>query len=254
MLRAADKGLFVGAQLADLHGGRFRRSPGRALLAPPVIPTLAWYDADDLESLTLDSEGRVTTWGDKSGNGHHAAAAGSPAALTLTTFPGKANVLAQRPAIFFDSVNSHRFTSTAPWGSDSSSSAFVALCVQGLVQYRTIIDSAPFGNQWLFDSATQVVFRHSVGQLGSQGNASITQVRPVVAGQLMASNAVRMYLNLTNEQDAHGSAVSAGNAVIGGGASFFHGWMAEVMLFNTTLSTTVAAQIVEYLMAKWGIT
>lgn len=257
MLRSADKRLFVGREVSTSFGpGALVRAP-RAMV-PPVASPAAWYDASDLDTLTL-SDGFVSAWADKSGNALDAAASGS--------MPVVGTPESQRTAVLFRPLESNTSFSSSLGLSDMSFSAFVVGCA-----YSLSGNGSPFGPN--ADGGLQCeILSTGVIQwtksdnvvIGNQSNSGVTAGVPFVVGACLSAGSIDMYFataagGVVTETDSHGQTLSASRTLVIGrvpalfsGPENWRGWLGELLFYDTTLGSTDALATVNYLMSKWGI-
>lgn len=216
---------------------------------------MAWYDASDLANFTFSS-GRVATWLDSSGNGRTATAATS---LMLTCLPQLDGSKPPRRAVFFDVNVDNSLTSSASLA-DTTSSAFAVVALVSYADYRTIFAGSTGANQWVLNSAGRPeVYKAGVAALAAMGTGGVAAGVPFVVGQVISATQCVHYVNTTSETDGHGQTLTAGTLRIGssqdtGASHRFYGWMSELVMYDSTLSTTDADATVGYLMTKWGVT
>jgi len=230
--------------------------PVTAVSAPTEISgCVGWWDASDAASIT-QSGGLVSQWNDKSGQGNHATASGS-ARPTLTagglngrsvmTFDGTATAMTVAANAAFNSNDLTYFvvfrqTSTANKG------VYTKLNADGTsLGFGLVVRSDPA--VWLL-----------------QKNAGAPQV---LTASVNPTTATRIYTvtstaTATGFLDGLSSATATGQTAshslsqavtIGARASseYLNGYIAEIIHFNTALSTADRARVEAYLAAKWGI-
>lgn len=258
MLRASEKRLRVGERLPDVFGGRGldlypNAKPPRLSgpTTPPVSGYVAWYDFSDLATLTHSGQ-RLTAVNDKSSGGFNLSlGAGDIWTSRLLTRPRRAVAL-------FPGTGYFQNTSSGIV-SDFTSSYFVVACVPNFSAFYNLIGpSGTGGVSFRVNQTTGALETDKSGNavLGVQGNASAVALTPFVATSLVSATASTHYLNRTSETDAHAQTPTAGRTLRVGadsGGSIFKGWMGEVIIYDTTLSSGNAESVIDYLMAKWGI-
>lgn len=260
MLRAADKRMRIGERLPDIFGGRavetypVDHKPPRMSFrtTPPVSGYVAHFDASDLDTVTRSS-GVVSALADKTGS-FDATASGSP----LITIPmGLFNGL---PALYFR--GSDNFTSGAGM-SDMSASGFVVGCKETSSGTGTLFGCNNDGGGTLRVTATTGVLgfnKEDVAGIASLSSPTVTPLTPFVAGFTLTSSDCTLWLNLSSETDTHSQTLTASRTLVIGrvptdatNASNWLGWMGEMVLYDTTLSSGDATLVIQYLMTKWGV-
>ena len=263
------------AQVLQNYNASRGRFVGTLPFAPTDISGLSlWFDADDSRTLFSNTSGttRATTdattlalWSDKSGNGRNAyQATGANQPLLKTTVQNNRNV------VRFDGSNDSLATAAAQVANttDGSFTAFAvaqktttsgSLCV--LNQDN---DTATRCSQFLnFGSNSNV---ETIGFVGGVAKSAYT-----LSGTISASN---FYLiesvGNTSTISAYSNGVVGSGAVTGGnlavpsqtvslgsyqgaGTQYLNGDIAEVLLYNSALSSTNRIKVEQYLQNKWGV-
>lgn len=219
---------------------------------PPVSPTRAWFDADDLASLTVTGP-LVTQWSDKSGNGFHATAA-APNAPVLTR--GANGSFNDRRILTFP--NAQVLDSAAP-ADDQTSTVFVVAACNLTNSTRAMIGStADGGHEFRLTSANALEsVKQGVASMGVQSNATMTDHVPFLAVCVQASTtSAEHILNGVSEVDTHAQTLTAGRLLrIGGRSTTSDQWVgsiAEVIMYTTALSSGDITLVSDYLSDKWG--
>jgi hypothetical protein len=226
---------------------------GSNLWTPAQISTAFWVDADDISTITL-SGSNVTQWNDKSGNGNNAVQA-TPAkqpAYSSTGFNSKPSVN------FFN--GSQLIVSTGTFGPNISMFSAVKLNT-GLSFYIRLINISATADQYGFLGALNNNFATFFGSGSSWNDISVNS--PAVS---VTSNNILEVVNPTSGSDAtpyvNGIAQNAKVGTMGtatglqlseGGGQSWEGPVAEIVIVNSGVSTTVRQQIEGYLAWKWGL-
>jgi hypothetical protein len=256
---------------------------------PADIDTALWLDAADASTIT-ESGGAVTTWTDKSGNGHNATAAGNPtySATGMST---------NKPAVQLDGTGDS-FTSsitgigsfnaldvymvtqtTAAAAADTSSALFWGYGNLGSSSgiYPSARGQALVSGTGVLSGESIVTFFEStsfgLGRLGSNSyaraanTAQILNSKNSTNGTLLFANGLQIELNLANQittstNTAPSSTGYATDSDLHFGAVRFSGALgyspaikfAEVIVSSTLLRTTNRQKLEGYLAHKWGLT
>jgi hypothetical protein len=226
--------------------------PVTAVAAPTEISgCVGWWDASDAASIT-QSGGLVSQWNDKSGNNRHATASGG-ARPTLT-----AGGLNGRSVVTFDGTDDQMLISSGFLQVPNVTILSVFKYNSG--QYGGIISSAL---QPADDSSPRLVIHNGSFRTWGYSNFSDTPqgTSPTLvtgrvqagassifqSGLLAAAGAASGSLTTGSTQTAIGSyRTNAGNHL--------NGYIAEIVVFDSALSTSDRARVEAYLAAKWGIT
>ena len=246
--------------------------PGLRTFRPIDIDGCAlWLDAYDATTLTL-SGSNVTQWRDKSGNAYHAVGYNNTATYDATGLNSK-------PALAFSSTKS--MVSPVPAGTfPTAVSTFVVYQFSGAASSsavytiinRTLSQASAFAAPFSAYQNNGQVARY-IGNGTTNGNQRYeftagtiyTNTTPTLYYFNVASNA-----NTTWNESVNGTTTAytltlgtaaygdtASNVCIGGRldtAVFMNGFISEVIMYNTTLTTAQRQQVEGYLANKWKIT
>jgi hypothetical protein len=225
----------------------------------------SWYDASVASSIT-SSANKVSQWNDLSGNGLHLTqGTGAFQPSTGTTTQNGRNVIA------FDSSNlgstSHSFTAnsltvfyvakkTAAGGSANLFSRVISLSLNGGNDYDTTNGMNPM---------------YATNTLGGYSpNSTIYRDSAVVAAQSLtynAANTTAFTLNGSNVSLMHNSTTATGTTsatalnanrfavgatYLGGPDGYLNGWVGELLIYKSVLSTTDINLTRDYLKTKWA--
>lgn len=229
-----------------------------------------WLDANDATTLTL-SGSNVTQWRDKSGNAYHAVGYNNTATYDATGLNSK-------PALAFSSTKS--MVSPVPAGTfPTAVSTFVVYQFSGAVSSsavytiinRTLSQASAFAAPFSAYQNNGNVVRY-IGNGTTNGNqryestagTTYTNATPTLYYFNVASNA-----NTTWNESVNGTTTAytltlgtaaygdtASNVCIGGRldtAVFMNGFISEVIMYNTTLTTAQRQQVEGYLAKKWNL-
>jgi len=230
--------------------------PVTAVSSPTEIAgCVGWWDASDSASIT-QSGGLVSQWNDKSGQNNHATASGS-ARPTLTagglngrsvmTFDGSANAMTVAANSAFNSSDLTYFI-VFRQASAANKGVYTKLsATAGTLGFGFVVRSDP--QIWMLQKNAG-----SAQVLTSTANPT-TQARVY---SVTSSTSAAGYLDGVTAVAASGQSAdhSLNQAVtIGARASseYLNGYIAEIIHFNTALSTADRARVEAYLAQRWGI-
>lgn len=241
--------------------GRFLQAAGGVFTPLSLSPTL-WLDASDTSTIT-SAANRVSAWADKSGNGNNAAqgTAGLKPTTNTTTMNGR-NVLDFSSNLIVTSSFTLSTVQTVFIVFTSASSAVQILCEQG-ANYN----SNP-GQIHYINNATSYASGYNRGATAAaNGDAASMATRTSGAHQL-SLQAGGSYATLLGWQDGaaltktqiynNTSGVSNATAVLnigdrsGGAVAPLAGSIAEIIIYNSSLSTTDRQAVEAYQKSKWG--
>lgn len=241
---------------------------------PMSLSPALWLDASDASTLFSDTAGTtlagadvaIARWNDKSGNARHASQSTSgnrPLRKTsiqnskdIARFDGSNDSMllasALDPLSIFAVVRntSNNLYKTVYGGLSSSSGSIESVYLQVGTPARTIT----FLHGTSADNTTSGDFLATAGVIGLNAFGVISGVR--------TSTQITAYLNgvagstdttantLKNNTANTVGAGYYGNAIV----DFWPGDIAEIIAFDTTLSTTNRQAVERYLGTKWGIT
>ncbi|MFA5591693.1 MAG: hypothetical protein WC989_00065 [Micavibrio sp.] len=212
----------------------------------------AWYDAADPATI-LHDEGAVTAWNDKSGNGHHAVQT-VPADRPLTG----ARSLGGRNTVYFQGDSQQLFLPAGMSGIVQGDSTLVTVFVPdtpslwpfcflagGGRRYGLELHTANGLRFWSRDETDFIpcIWDSSKGYIGvnrTSGNA----ITGFFEGASIAG---------TNSEGAWATLPSV--RLMGGfngTSAYFHGRLAEIILYERALSVAEINRIGAYLSRKWG--
>jgi hypothetical protein len=257
--------------------------PGGGSWDPSQLSSLAaWYDADAITGLSNNDP--VSTWADASGNGYDLT-------QTSTARPTyKTSTLNGLPVVEFDGSNDFLEASTAAdwkflhdstgssvfavWkaGTTANPGVFYALCDTGgrstAIGYRlAYLDSSGFDDQFNTQIARGVSGTLVVGNYTASGthaaNAAylVTSISDPSNGTAAARSSIRLNggSSVANNSALNTPSTSNPTAALHLGceqiaASFLLGYIAEVVICDTVLTSTNREKIEGYLAHKWGLT
>jgi hypothetical protein len=219
--------------------------PVTAVSSPTEIAgCVGWWDASDAGSIT-ESGGLVSQWNDKSTAGNHATASSTARPTTGTRSLNGRNVLD------FDGTANAMATSLA----DAATQTVLFVAVSDVASSSGRLWSYGTTNRGVFsDSGTWAFWRQQTsGAILFGATASATS--PSVACALFTSNSSLTTFGsgaqgTTNDPvDSSGASFNIGKET----TNFFNGYIAEIVIYNTALTTAQRASVEAYLAAKWSI-
>jgi hypothetical protein len=222
---------------------------------PRSIPGLAvWLDANKASSVTLDGNGKVSTWTDLTGNGRNATqtTANNRATYTTAGFGGK-------NCLTFDGSNASSrmilgdLSAVFPtYGEVIIAYEAVSDTSYSLYTTKAIQDALLFTGGHFIGTFVSARFSPSpnTANVPSNGSAVLS----------MRSTGSTFVLRLNGNQDFSrtGSTFEAGtvhtlaNRAEGETGLAFNGKIGEVLLFNADMGATARSAVERYLKQKWG--
>jgi hypothetical protein len=219
-----------------------------------------WLDSADNTALAL-SGSNVTTWYDKSGNGNNGTATGTPV-LTANSINGYQSIYLADAPYFLGSVSISTSTLTCfavattnvtmPNGRGRDQ-RLVSLENLTNVDYGRIDGTIALFNQ----ATTSTIATWRV--TGPLANNAITTSTPFIAvSQYNGANAFLWYTGTAGTSTGGGSTGNFGITKYGIGnqanptTEYWNGYIGEVIIYNTALSTSQRQQVEAYLSWKWG--
>lgn len=233
---------------------------GTAFTPLSLSPTL-WLDASDTATITAAAN-RVSAWADKSGNGNNASqsTAGLKPTTNTTTMNGR-NVLDFSSNLIVTSSFTITAATTTFIVFTSSSSAAQIFIEHGP---NWNINS---GEIFFINSATQYAFGYNRGGAAPLGgNSAFLTTRTSGAHQLsfvtdgtyanglawQDGSALTKSLIYSNTVSTSATAALNIGDRSGGAVAPLAGSLAEIIIYNSSLSTANRQAVEAYLKAKWG--
>ena len=211
-----------------------------------------WLDASDSSSITLSS-GAVSQWNDKSGNARHFSQSNSTYRPTVSSAAQNG-----RDVVVFDGTNDHL---TASSYTVSNTSTFFIVTKQSSLKDVVLIGRSDAQRQGLREN------------YGSAGNYSAYWGNDLTSSgtssNFTVAHMVTMRVNSSSGFEWWRDSVSVGTNATGPAESTFaptqipamsgvtypqhllNGWVAEVIIYNSALSTADRQTVEAYLQAKW---
>jgi len=235
-------------------------SPYNRIFQPVDIDgCVLWLDAADQQSLTLSGTD-VTAWADKSGNGNNATATGTP---TLSTGGGFSSsyktIYLDGSSWFLGSVNISSTTSLTAFvvtsfglSSSATSARVLGLASAGLPDWNNPLSSATFYQD--YGTSNLSTYRN-----GAYLSAAVGQNTPVIGTCVYDGTSNYLYKNGASQTPVASTGEFAisiygiGNQPIPSGETL-NGYIGEVIVFNTGLTSSQRQQVESYLAWKWRLT
>ena len=207
-----------------------------------VIPgCVLWLDAADANTITL-SGSNVTGWNDKSGNNNHFVQSTSSAQPTYIS-----------NSLSFNGTSNYLYQSNTSQYILNNLSAWTIFSVQK-------INTAAGGTQIVYRygirgilyesiSTTYYFFNYSPIAVSGSGDG--------IAAVVVANATETGYINGVSQGSATGPTTTGQDAFTLGASNassgFLNGYIYEIIMFNTALTTTQRQQVEGYLAWKWGL-
>jgi len=214
-----------GASYDLRNGGTLILGASEALLSGDLKDALeVWLDASDAATIDKEVDGRVRTWKDKSGKGRHATQ------TTTDFFPWyEAQGLNGKPALRFDDARKTRLE--VPDLSDRPMTATIFAVISnpepGLANNH---------NQRVFTASDGKAYDYLCGLCCSIQASQTGGARQIVfEGRERWAKSVRVGCFSPNYQ------------------TFFHGHVAEILVFGRTLTPDERFRVTAYLTSKWDL-
>jgi hypothetical protein len=229
---------------------------------PPITEGLiGHFDANNITG--LNDEDAVSQWNDISGNDKHATQANAGRQPKYKT-----NVIEGKPAVEFDGVDDSLTSSLSSPGDDYTAFAIVyphsvSAASGDLLTYGyTVMATTSLYGLWLTIREENIRHYAYSGAVGTYGQTSGLGIS-VNEAILLSVNAIRntanganIYLDGSNKlTHTPADTAWAGSFCIGdlrdNRKIVFDGLIAEILVYNTTLSDTDRASVEQYLGDKW---
>jgi hypothetical protein len=223
-----------------------------------ITGTQLWLDGQDTSSMSF-SGSTITTWRDKSGNGNNGTATGTPTLSTAGGFTSNyRTIYLNGSSWFLGSVNISSTTSLTAFvvtsfalSSSASSARVLGLAAAGQADWNNTASCVPFYQD--FATANISTYRN-----GAYLSAAVGQNTPVIGTCLYDGTSNYFYKNGASQTPVNSTGTFAisiygiGNQPIPSGETL-NGYIGEVIVFNTALTTAQRQTVEGYLAWKWGL-
>ncbi|MFM6669887.1 MAG: hypothetical protein ACKPJO_07110 [Dolichospermum sp.] len=227
------------------------------LWTPSQISTALWLDADDANTITLNGS-TVSQWNDKSGNGRNATQATASNQPTYTT-----NGLNGKPVLTFDGINDFLVSSTGTYGPNIS--MFAVARQDGGSSYQRIVNIGSsvdyFGFFGSFNGSFATFFGNGASWNDTNANSpsiAVTSTRVLgVVNPTSGTDATPYVDGIAQNTKVGTMGISNGvdiGAIQSPNTHFWFGIVAEIIVINSAVTTTVRQLIEGYLAWKWELT
>lgn len=220
-----------------------------------------WLDASDATTITASS-GDVSQWNDKSGLGNNVSNAGAGKPTTGAATINSKNV------IDFNLANSEYLARSDALGLSGNPSITIFIVLKTVAagsgqRFLTIGNGAVAGQSIQY--ATDGSYRYGNGSCifsNLSTNAELTRWVKTAGGVYASASEPQLWINTVQKTTASSSAsvinIANTNLTIGAGhggspASFYSGYVAEIIIYNAILTNDEIASIEDYLNDKWGL-
>ena len=213
-----------------------------------------WLDADDSETITLNGS-TVSQWDDKSGNNYHVSQATASNQPTFT-----ASALNSKSVVRFDGVNDGLInTGDTPVGGSTNRTVFIVFNFNGTtIDYALVLGYNGALNGKAFGISEEIAVRvnngnrvwttavdstHAIVTIVLDGTSTTDLSAWKNGSSLTASSTATQTIDTQ-------SGVGIGRSPAG---NHLNGDVAEIIVYNSALSTSDRESVESYLSTKWGI-
>lgn len=229
--------------------------PGRVQNALPIAGAVAWWSADELNTVTLASGGRVSQINDKTGNGNHMTQATDSNRPMIIKHP---TIFGERTGLLFQAAQS---LASAVDASDRTQTMFASFCLLDNTGNPTFIGpNADGGRQLRLGGGTVEMVKSGISVLFDT-TLTPSLLAPHVVAAKLDTNAIKIWLDSQTAQSNSDSTTFTASRVthLGwkgtpGDPQYLNGALGEVIIYPTTLSDADCDTVRTYLMTKWGVT
>jgi len=220
---------------------------------PDIAGLQLWLDADDSDTITLNGS-TVSQWNDKSGNDYHVSQSTASNQPTYT-----ASALNSKSVVRFDGNDELTNGSATPVGGSTNRTVFVVFnSTAGSIAYGVVLGDSTSNGQSFGISREIAVRVHNGNRVWSTGaiNSTHSIVTIVLDGTSTTDlsawkNGSSLTASSTSAQTINTAAgIIVGNGTVGGNLT---GDVAEIIVYNSALSTSDRQSVESYLSTKWGI-
>lgn len=212
-----------------------------------------WLDANDTETITLNSN-TVSSWNDKSGNGYHVSQSTATNQPTYTY-----SALNSKNVVRFDGANDVLTNTTdTPVGGSTNRTVFVVFNHNsGIIKYPFVLGNSTSTGQ-AFGISQEIAVRVNSGS--RKWSTAVDSTHAIVTIVLDGTSTTDLSAwkngsSLTVSSTAVQTINTAAGFIIGNGPSGgnLQGDVAEIIVYNSALSTSDRQSVESYLSTKWGI-
>jgi hypothetical protein len=225
--------------------------PAVATFSPADIANLAlWLDSNDASTFTYSSGSVVSQWNDKSGNARHLSQA------TVANQPARSGTINGLPSVVFDGTADKLATADPGSATSQPQTLFIVMKPSSLSGSRNILGTASAsGVPTVYTTGTSLgLFCGSVVTGGTVATGTSYVMQWTANG---ASSAGRINGGASALSGNPGSTGWRGYCLgqyrPGDSGSEYAGDIAEVIVYDSSLSLTDINRVGAYLAAKWGI-
>jgi hypothetical protein len=235
------------------------------LFSPLSIPLsisgcTLWLDSADSSTITFSSGSNVNVWRDKSASGSNATA--STTGLIYTS-----NAINSKNAILFPGNSTHAFFTGSLTNPSPDISIFIVVtAISGITAYARLFG---FGGSNDFNNIGNMVIDWNAttpGGINVERNKLITPTvnpiafsTPFITSTTISGTSVLGYINTSNTLT--GTTTSANftfsqyqvGSYTGFSGYSWYGYIGEILVYNTALTTFQRQTVEGYLANKWGI-
>lgn len=212
----------------------------------PVTGSLAWYDAADGSTVT-HSSGAVSQWNDKSGNGYNVTQA------TAANQPSYTSAIGGKSVLTFDAAGPEYLSNTAIADTAQPFTAFVVTRNDDTAVVKWILTgSTTTANRALIRTNASEIQAIDMGTVLSGGTMSTTLLG--VSTSVINSTTSQLFLNGSSQGSGDAGANNLQDIRIGANHAAANGWsgdIAEIIIYNSVLSTANRELVEAYLKNKW---
>jgi len=242
------------------------RSIPRAAAVVNFLPTSItgcslWLDAADSTTLTFSSGSNVSTWRDKSGN-----TANSTASASGLIYTG--NAINSNNAILFPGNSTYAYLSGSLTNPNPNISIFlVVTAISGITQWARLFgfggssDYNTIGNMTIdWNATTPGGINIERNQIIYPTVGPVAYSTPFITSSVISGTSVLGYINGSNTLT--GTTTSTNftftqyqvGSYTGFAGYTWSGYIGEVLVYNSALTTTQRQTVESYLAQKWGLT
>jgi len=240
----------IASSLANTHPGYYLRSLSTVFTPKALGNVSLWLDGADASTITL-SGSNVTAWNDKSGNGNNTTVTGTP---TVSTQARNRYI----------SLNGSSGFSGAVSITGNTITTFAVIIIPGNASGNARIVSLGVGTDIGSQSYVIPLYQlNGTTNLATYRNGLLTSITntttnsPILASSTYDNTNGYIYLNggtptSYSSSGAFGITSYGIGRFVGSASLFFTGYIGEVIIYNTALTTVQRQQVEGYLAWKWG--
>ena len=240
------------AQIPPRVMGDLLKVVSKQVVADVWLPTnvpniILWYNADALVASVGDF---ITTWSNSCATTNNLTSSGT----SKPQYTNSVSILSGKPWLWFDGNNDYMQMTTGSW--PQTNTEFVLFRKYPTAAVEVVSDGSDvnYRKSFFIDASRKFTIYAGGGPAASSANAAPTNIWMLAeltwagtASEIL-TNGVSVLTGDAGTMGLHGYTVGASYSL----ASFLHGGVAEILVFNSNVSSADRTKIRNYFTGKYG--